>query len=71
MVGVYGFKGSGVKNGFIGFNKGIGGSVPKKSGVCPGTGPKCRYGLPPLDRVVDTVNNFTYEEINERWGAAS
>jgi len=26
---------------------------------------------PLLDRVVDTVNNFTYEEINERWGSAS
>lgn len=26
---------------------------------------------PLLDQVVDTVNNFTYEEINERWGSAS
>jgi len=26
---------------------------------------------PLLDQIVDTVNNFTYEEINERWASAS
>ena len=26
---------------------------------------------PLLDQIVETVNNFTYEEINERWGAVS